>query len=307
MELIAGIDGGGSKTVALLATVDGQILGRGTAGPCNLQAVPEEEVRQALHDTLEGAFAAAGLPVQPVALLGMGLSGVDRPADLATVQRLVQEEEMAHIALIVNDSQLLLWCGALTGWGLGLISGTGSIAFGRASTGRTARAGGWGYRFGDEGSGFAIGTAALRAISQAADGRGPQTQLTPLILTHWGLETPGDLIPYVYSNELPYPQVASLAEVVQVTADQGDAVAQAILEDAAGELARALAAVQAQLLLPEPIPTVLGGGVLLNCHTVRHGLLRACEDRGLRFSPLELADDPVQGALRMTLAAWQGA
>ena len=294
-----GIDGGASKTTALLADRDGNILGRGVAGACNLQSMPENAARRALLEAVEAAFSAASLPRQPVSAIGLGLAGGDRPGDRARVMAWVQEERLAHKAVIGNDGSLLLWAGTPAGWGIGVISGTGSIVFGRSQTGETARAGGWGHRFGDEGSGYAIGTAALRAIARAADGRGPHTLLSELILAHWGLQQPGELIPHVYQQNLPYAQVAALTPLVSQAAEQGDAPAAAILQEAGAQLAEAVAAVQRRLGLQGEIPAALGGGVLLNCARVREALLCAAAQMGILLQPVALVSEPALGALKM--------
>ena len=301
MRFILGVDGGGSKTVALLADETGRVIGRGTGGSCAFQALPEKDVRQSLRDAVNGAFAQAGIPVQPAAVLGLGISGVDRPGDHIKVQRFLNEEHLAQENIVVNDGELLLWCGALRGWGIGVISGTGSIVIGRDPAGRFARAGGWGYRFGDEGSGFMIGTEALRAVARADDQRGPQTLLTRLVLEHWGLEKPCDLIPYVYQGNLPYAQVARLAPLVGSAAARGDAVAVEILEQAARDLIQTVAAVCRQLDFTGSVPTALGGGTLLHTQQLRAGLIRGAAEAGVRMEPLELANEPAQGAVRMAL------
>ncbi len=301
MRLILGIDGGGSKTTALLADQTGQILGRGTAGSCAFQALPEADVRLALRQSTANAFAEAGIPVQPVCMLGLGISGVDRPGDHLKVQRFLKEEKLAESNIVVNDSELLLWCGALQGWGIGVISGTGSIVFGRSQDGRSGRSGGWGFRFGDEGSGFMIGNDALRAVARADDGRGPQTQLTRLVLDHWRLEKPSDLIPYIYQGNLPYAQIACLASLVHTAAGRGDPAALAILDAAAGELTRSVGALCRQLGFTGAIPSALGGGVLLNIEMVRSSMILGVSGLGVLMEPLELVLEPAQGAVRLAL------
>ena len=301
-DLVLGIDGGGSKTTALLADISGNILGRGEAGASNFQTLTEDNVRRTLIETVEAAFADARLPCQPAAILGLGLSGVDRPEDHARVQRWVSEDHLANKALVGNDSNLLLWAGTLEGWGIAVISGTGSIVYGRKTDGKTARAGGWGYRFGDEGSGFAIGTAALRAVAKAADGRGPQTMLTTSILHHWNLQQPPDLISHIYSG-LPYPQIASLAKLVNHIAEQNDPVARSILMEAARELVEGIKAVYEKLDFQGNIPAALGGGVLSNSDLVKNEMLRLCAEEGIPLHPVEMVMQPVLGAVRMAIAA----
>jgi N-acetylmuramic acid 6-phosphate etherase len=301
MKLVLGIDGGGSKTTALLAGENGAVLGRGSGGPCAFQALPEAVVRQSLRDAVSSAFAAAGLPLEPATVLGLGLSGVDRPGDHLKAQRFLKEENFARENVVVNDGELPLWCGGLQGWGISVISGTGSIVIGRTPEGNTGRAGGWGYRFGDEGSGFMIGTDALRAVACADDLRGPQTLLTRLVLEHWGLEKPSDLIPYVYQGNLPYAEVAKLAALVHKAASRGDAAALEILNKAAAELIRAAEALCRRLGLKGKVPAALGGGVLLNIEMLRTSFVLGMTGYGITLEPLVLVDEPAQGAVRMAI------
>jgi len=187
---LIGVDGGGSKTVALLSDSDGRLLGLGTGGPSNYHVTGMQAAGAALTQSVRAAFANAGLePCSPRAIC-LGLSGVDRPADQAEIQAWLDAEMPGTQAVIVNDAELVLAAGTPAGWGVALICGTGSIAYGRTQEGRTARAGGWGYLLGDEGSGYAIGLAALRAVVRASDGRAPHTRLTHSILEYWSLATP---------------------------------------------------------------------------------------------------------------------
>lgn len=301
MKYILGIDGGGSKTIALLADENGTIVGRGLGGSCAFQALPETQVRRSLRQAVQGAFAQAGLALRPVSVLALGLSGVDRPGDHLKVQRFLKEENLAEENVVVNDGELLLWCGELRGRGIGVISGTGSIAIGRNRDGKLARAGGWGYRFGDEGSGFMIGTGALRAVAQADDLRGPRTLLTRLVLETWGLQKPADLIPYVYQGNLPYTEIAKLAVLVHRAAGQGDTAAMRILGEAARELVRMVNALCRQLGFTGSVPAALGGGILLNIEMLRSSLVLALQEFEVYLDPLVLADEPAQGAVRMAL------
>ncbi len=90
--------------------------------------------------------------------------------------------QLAATVDVIEDAALLLAAGTPDGWGVAVVAGTGSMAFARAADGRTARAGGWGPLLGDEGSGYAIALAGLRAAARAADGRAPATPLTDRLL-----------------------------------------------------------------------------------------------------------------------------
>jgi N-acetylglucosamine kinase-like BadF-type ATPase len=298
-EGVIGLDGGGSKTLAVLADRDGHELGRGTADASNYQVVGVEAASTAIVKAIRTAFESAGIAFQPTAGLCLGLAGVGRPEDRAWVEALVRRENLARNWTIANDGQLLLWAGTPDGWGVGIISGTGSIVYGRAADGREARAGGWGYILGDEGSGYAIGKAALQAVAQAADGRGPQTELTTRLLDYWNLERPWDLVGQVYRSGVGRVEIATLAGVVSAAAQAGDSVAQTIEAQAGRELALQAAAVARQLEFGGDVPTGLGGGVLAHNPRLAQYVIAEASALGVTLAPVERVSEPVVGAVRL--------
>ncbi len=300
-NVVIGIDGGGSKTLALLADPQAQIVGRGVAGPSNYQAVGAEQAWQALEAALHVALADAQVAMGDVRALCLGLAGVDRPADLQLFQQWANRQWPEVPVLIVNDAQLVLAAGTPAGWGVALIAGTGSIAYGANPAGRSARAGGWGHILGDEGSGYAIGLAALRAVVRAADGRGPATQLRAAVLPQWGLADPESLIQRVYVDGAGAAEIATLAPLVARSAAEGDAVAQAIINDACVELALAAASVVRQLELTGSVPCALAGGLLVNLPVLMSGLRAAAEQLGVLLEPLMTVTEPAMGAVKLAI------
>ncbi len=234
-----GVDGGGSKTLAILVDANGQEQGRGQAGSSNYANLGLKRAIASIQSAVEQALQAANchLPVQGAWL---GVSGLDRSEDHAALfPHLSALARQVHLS---NDAELLL--SALDGAaGVALIAGTGSIALGRDARNTTARAGGWGNVMGDEGSGYDLGRLALQAAARAADGRGELTLLLDLILQHWQLDR------------------------------QGDAIAQAIVEQAASELALAALTVGKALDLPLALPLALGGGLLIHEADLREQVL----------------------------------
>jgi N-acetylglucosamine kinase-like BadF-type ATPase len=178
-DLLVAVDGGGTRTRAAVADLEGRVLARGF-GPCsNLQSVGLEEVGKALTTAIEGAllqlpgsaWKGEGPAWQSgrIAAACFGLAGVDSRKDEAQLSQWARDQRVAPRISILNDSELVLACGTPEGVGVALISGTGSICLGRAADGRSARVGGWGPLLGDEGSGYQLAQRALR-LAQARRG-----------------------------------------------------------------------------------------------------------------------------------------
>lgn len=255
-----GVDGGGSKTLAIIVNEHGQEVGRGTAGSANYHSIGLEKAAQHIHTAAMQAAQAAHCQL-PLYAAWLGLAGVDRASDLEHIAPYLAP--LATHVQLTNDAELLL-AGLEHALGVVLIAGTGSIAWGRDADGHSARAGGWGHLLGDEGSGYAIAQQALQAAVRASDGRGPHTLLLTRILDAWQLHKAEQLISHVYS-EPDKARIASLSSVVLRCADAGDAIATAIVQHAAQELALAVRAVSQNLTFPQQeIPLALGGGLLLN-------------------------------------------
>lgn len=309
--LLLGVDGGASKTVAWLATSslgsEPVPIGRGIAGSSNPQAAGLDRAIENLDCAIDAAFADAKLPVTTVTAAVLGLSGSDRDENRRVLNQWFERRRLARHVRIVHDAVPVLAAGSPDGWGVALISGTGSFAFGRSSDGRTCRVGGWGFLLGDEGSGYAIAHAGLRAAAQAAEERGPATQLLDMFLDRFGIRAPLDLIMAVSPIVDDRAAIAALAEVVISAAEDGDGVAEKILDQAATELAVLVAGVNRRLGFAETFPLVLAGGVLLGSGSLRDRLMRSLAARGLHPQPTSRVSDPVLGALKLAQDAVEGA
>ena len=256
---VLGIDAGGTKTVCLLADDQGQIVAEARRSGANLQAVGELEVEKVLHEVMEEALGDRG--IVPAAIC-LGIAGVDRPDDSATIRGIMRRIGHKARVVVVNDALVALEAGAPGQPGIVVISGTGSIAYGRNAKGEAARSGGWGYVLGDEGSGYWIGRAALRAVLREADRRGPATALSPMLLAHFGVSQAPQLIHHVYNTNLKPTAIGALATCVQSAFSQGDPVAVGILRGAANELeACALSVARRLELAGGPFTFILAGGI----------------------------------------------
>jgi N-acetylglucosamine kinase-like BadF-type ATPase len=207
----------------------------------------------------------------------------------------------------VNDALIALQAGIGHEPGIVIVAGTGSIAYGRNARGEAARAGGWGYVLGDEGSAYWIGRLALRAVVRHADGRGRPTSLTPRLLAHFGAQRAGELIEKVYHEKLSPAAIAALAYHVQQARADGDTVATGILNRAADELTTAAAAVMTRLSLTEvPFSFVLAGGMFQAVPGLSDQLARLLPSLAPNSRTIRLEAEPAVGAVQLAIAELQG-
>jgi len=261
MKLYLGVDGGQSATAAVIGDETGRVLGTGEAGPCNHAAAGEgrTKLERAVNGSVGAACAQAGLDPGAVtfeaACFGMSGGPEDKQEILAGLLR-------ARRLIVTNDAVIALAGATESGQGIITIAGTGSIAFGRNASGRCARAGGWGYIFGDEGGGFDIARQATRAALRAEEGWGPATRLREVLLEATGARCANDMLHLFYTDAWPRSRVAKLARQVDAAAVDSDAVALEIVHGAAQHLALLAAAVRNQLWREgEPIQVAYIGGV----------------------------------------------
>jgi N-acetylglucosamine kinase-like BadF-type ATPase len=272
-----------------------RILGRGAGGPCNHAAAGEGRARleRGVRESLEAACADAGLDAASVrfeaACFGMSGGPEDKHAILASILR-------AGRLIVTTDAVIALAGATSAGLGIAVIAGTGSIAFGRNAEGRVARAGGWGYAFGDEGGGFDTVRQALRAALRMEEGWGPPTSLRAALLAATGLLSANEMLHRFYGDAWPRARVAALGPLVDAAALQGDGVAVEILNRAAQELALLAAAVRAQLWKPgEAVEVAYIGGVFQSRTLLeRFRRLVELEDGDRCGPPLR---SPAEGAL----------
>jgi N-acetylglucosamine kinase-like BadF-type ATPase len=305
MNLFLGVDGGQSSTTALIGDEHGNILGRGVGGPCNHATAAEgrAKLERAVSASLAAACAEAQLDPAIVhfaaACFGMSGGPDDKQQILAALLR-------ADRLIVTHDAAIALSGATPTGQGIVTIAGTGSIAFARNAAGKTARAGGWGYVFGDEGGAFDIVRQSVRAALRVEEGWGPPTVLRDVLLDATSSPSANHLLHLFYTPEWPRSRVATLAPLVDAAATQDDAVALRILENAAQELAMLAASVRGQLWQPDdPVDVAYIGGVFASRHLLeRYRTLVELETGNRCSAPLH---GPAEGALyeavRSTLAA----
>jgi glucosamine kinase len=302
-----GIDGGGTKTTCVVGD-ESQLLAAATAGPSNIVRVGESHARESLQRSVRQACAAAGITPAQVARTCVGSAGAARP-ELAAVVHRILAEILATPIDVVGDIQTSLEAAFGTGPGVIVIAGTGSIAYGRDRHGHTARAGGWGFAIGDEGSAHWIGRTAVAAVLRAADPRDlsspaatPQAaSLAAALGKSWGVTSLDDLARAANSN--PPPDFAALFPAIAVSQD---ALARQVLSQAGRELAQVVAVVTQRLFAKEevaPVPVAMTGGVFRHSQRVREDFYNELRNLDPRVELNPQVVDPVEGALRMARRA----
>ncbi|MEX0980304.1 MAG: BadF/BadG/BcrA/BcrD ATPase family protein [Gemmatimonadota bacterium] len=304
---VVGIDGGGTRTRAVVLAPDGEELGRAEGGATLVSpGTPGGEVLHVLRDVTLSAMENAGVET-PAAALHAGLAGVGREWVRAGVEAALRKsfgpesagpERIASSVRVGTDSAAAFHAAFGTGPGLLVISGTGSIGWGRSETGEWARVGGWGSLLGDEGSGYRIGLDALRATVQSDDGRGEPTALAPAILETLALETTEELVDWGATAAKAH--IAKLAPVVRDTARAGDETAVRILERATADLERHVVLLLKRLgPWSTPPGLALCGGLLSPDGVLRQSFLKAVAGHGCR--PIETPVDASRGAALLAL------
>jgi N-acetylglucosamine kinase-like BadF-type ATPase len=298
---LLGVDGGGTTTQAWLAEPGCRVIGRGAAGPSNAKAVGADAARGAIEEAIKAAFYSAGLTPAPVDVICLGLAGFDRPDDRKVLAGWADQAEWARRLVMVNDGDLVVAAGTLGGWGVGVIAGTGSIAVGRSSDGRTARAGGWGHLLGDEGSAYRVVLDALRLVARRTDGRDlpppGRDAFTERMCAALGVKSAPQIVTTIYSPEFTRARIAALAPEVLGACALAPEITELLLRPAGAALAETVAAVARSLgWSAGALPLAAAGSFLLSADFVRHAMIDDLSRLGYLVT-LTPVPDPVRGAV----------
>jgi N-acetylglucosamine kinase-like BadF-type ATPase len=271
-----------------------------------VHAVGIDRALEGLTAALAAAWQDAGLQVAPVDCAVLALAGAGQPDVQQQILEWAVESSLSKRFRFAHDAEVALVAGTPDGWGIALVAGTGSVVFGANQEGQEETAGGWGYHFGDEGSGYWLGQSALRAVSFASDGRGPQTVLSEILLSRLDIREPRQMLAALARQGDLRLAIASLADAVVLASAKDDPVAQEILRSAVGHFACSIQAVADKLALGKSFPLALAGGVLGNAVPIQGQLLARLHAAGLRPSPVEVVAHPVLGCLRIGQRACSG-
>jgi N-acetylglucosamine kinase-like BadF-type ATPase len=296
-----GIDIGGTKSHALIADEKGRAVGFAEAGPGNHEVVGYDGLQRVLQQIVAEALARAGLSREDIAGAGFGVAGYDWPSELPPTQQAIAALDLVCPMEIVNDTVIGLVAGAEAGWGVALVAGTSNNCWGWDEQHRIGRVIGGGVRFGEHGGSYELVYQAIIAIAKAWTKRGPETALTQAFIAHFGAQDAAHLLEGIHLERYhPGPWLAPL--IFQV-AEDGDAVARALIRWSGEELADLALGVIRQLRFQDRTFDVVlvgsmfnGGPMLLNPLQQR---IRQ-EAPGARF--VRLTTPPVVGAVLLGMA-----
>ena len=286
-----GVDGGGTKTTAVLADAAGAIVRTTRKGSGNVAVLDRGTVAQLIRSILTDLLEGEG--VEQIKWAAFAFAGAGRREEKEMVSALIRGAGIQRFH-VMTDAEILHYSIFGDRAGILIAAGTGSICLIRDRRGCYHQIGGRGFLLGDEGSGFFIGNQAIRAALHDAELGKPPTRLTRELLAFYGLEHPENLITIVYSSIHPSHLIASCARLVCEIAESGDASALSIVERAA------LALVQlAQQALPffadhqaGPIPLALAGSILTEVSIVTQKFKAQAQKKGLAFTYLRPEMEP---------------
>jgi N-acetylglucosamine kinase-like BadF-type ATPase len=304
---IIGIDGGGTKTIAILCAPDGAILAEAQGAPSNFQIIGIEPSAHTILSLVQTCCHSVGCSIAQIGSVVAGVAGAGRPSDQESLRNgimdLAQEQKITFNNLTIESDARIALEGAFSGKpGVIVIAGTGSIVFGKDDRGKTYRAGGWGRFIGDEGSGYTIGQQALRAVARSFDDKTKKTTLKKLVADKYRLTSQEAIIHALYKENF---DIASLVPTVIEAASKGDNAAKKILERAALELVEILGItikkMNARVRNPSKHSLALVGGLFSGEHYYSRKVIASIRKNIPLVSIRPAESSPVVGAALLAI------
>ena len=308
--LLLAVNSGGSKTDACIARIDSNsepvIIGRAQAAPTNLNMQGVEEVSSQLLVVIRKAMAETGQPDLRFERVIVALAGGGNPRQCQQVEEKLACLQCDSIHVGCDAEFILAIAEALAPEdcaAVGIIVGTGAVAFGRdPKSVEIRRAGGWGPVIGDDGSGFWIGRAAVRSILQMSDDQQPMPELASAFFDATGAMSARDLVSKIHECGQPATKLATMAPLVIKAADEGDATAREILVEAAICIGLLIGQISDKLEQPPENTVVACGGSIVTKQTLLtervEELVRTNGTRELYF-----IEDPVTAAIQLAASS----
>ena len=283
-QYFLGVDGGGTKTAFVLIDRSGREVARHEGGSSYHVQIGVERLHDLLHTGVHAVLDQAGATTDDIRFAFFGLPAHGEDSQIQPVLDLIPEAVLGHHRYACGNDMICGWAGSLGGEdGINIVAGTGSIGYGERA-GLSARGGGWGEVFSDEGSAYWIAVQGLNVFSRMADGRLPRGPLHSLFVREFDLKSDLDICAQVYTREGPQrDQIAAFSRLVAQAAAEGDDAARKVFTDAGHELAEVVDAIRRQLDYPagEAVKLSYSGGVFQSGELI----LAPFRERLAAFSP----------------------
>ncbi|MDE2652379.1 MAG: hypothetical protein OXI71_01065 [Gemmatimonadota bacterium] len=299
-----GVDGGGTRSRALVGDADGRELGAADGGPGLIDPADPGRAIRAVTDVARAAAEAAQAAL-PVRGMWAGLAGAGQEAARAAVEAGLRDAGLAEQVAVGTDVEAAHADAFGDGSGMLLVVGTGSVARAVGPGGGVVTVGGWGQLLGDEGSGYRIGLDGLRGAVRASDGREPQTMLTRVLLQATGEAEPRDLVGW--AARATKGEIAALSVLVANAAREGDTVAARVIHRALGAIREHLVAVLEGVAAQQPSPgwegrpaVAMVGGLIGVKGVLMEAVKGIALDLGCEVLPEPVV--PERGALRNAIS-----
>jgi len=259
MSYYLGIDGGGTKTKVAIMDEKEQIIYEGSSGPSSIDTVSSNDTLKSFSNALEPFFD--NNPKATFRSVFCGLGGIVDEKDFNHVENLLKNLKGVHPSTHLrarNDMENALYSGLCFDEGISLICGTGMVAYGKDMFENTHKAGGWGFKEGDFGSGYDLGMRALRHVIKAFDGRLDKDDFSKEIAEQIELHKANDFVKIMNDRYLDRTWIANLSPIVTKHANLGNIYAKNIVDLATDELVLAVKAVYNNLRLKEKVLVIVG-------------------------------------------------
>ncbi len=308
MEYILGVDGGGSKTTVQIADIKGKIVAEVVSGASSYKSVG---ISKAIENLNMAVFSAINnlKTHDDVRFISscFGFAGNDAEEDSKTYKEIVFNNKLGRYldperTIICNDTRIGIELGGKNNNKIIVIAGTGSNCLGINEDGDQIRASGWDYILADEGSGYAVGLKALKAVMRAYDGRGKKTLLSETILKELNLKKVLDLVRWAYNEPFSKVRIGALAKTVSVTAQMGDRISMDILVKEAEEAAVSVITVADKLGFKNKNFDLIFTGSLFKCEEhFKNVLMRRVKESFPKVNFMPRIKNPVEGAIKLAV------
>ncbi len=290
---VIGVDGGGTKTTVALSNEKGEILSIKRGSSSNLRNVGAEKAVEIICDLIKEAKEDKEISSTYIALAAVEEEYKDKRDYLIEE---IKKREVEGKIFIGSDQLASFYTGTDKKNGVGVICGTGAVAFG-FNNGKKEKVSGWGY-LGDEGSAFYVGIEIYRALQKSFDGRGEKTIFEDIVLREWGVKNGEDLNKKIYKDFMRV--VPSLSLFIDEAGEKGDEVALSIIKRAGEELVVSVKTVIKKLDFKEEFPLVVSGG-MFNSEILVDYFKKEINNSIKEAKIIVLKEDPVIGSVKLAL------